>query len=58
MNEGMQELVKIEKIRKVVSKVSEHVSNLHWEFDCIGEDGKKEYAKLWNGIAKLEKLCR
>ena len=57
-NEGMQQLAKEEKIRKAVSKVSEHVNNLQWEMDRMGEDGKKEYTKLWNRIGELEKLCR
>ena len=57
-NEGMQQLQKEEKIRKAVGKVSEHVSNLQWEIDRMGTDGKSEYTKLWNRIGELEKLCR
>ena len=57
-NEGMQQLKKEEKIRKAVGKVSEHVSNLQWEIDRMGTDGKSEYTKLWNRIGELEKLCR
>ena len=54
----MQQLKKEEKIRKAVGQVSEHVANLQWEKDRMGEDGKKEYTKLWNRIGELEKLCR
>jgi len=57
-NEGMQQLKKEEKIRKAVGKVSEHVSNLQWEIDRMGTEGKSEYTKLWNRIGELEKLCR
>ena len=57
-NEGMQQLQKEEKIRKAVGKVSEHVSNLQWEIDRMGTEGKSEYTKLWNRIGELEKLCR
>jgi hypothetical protein len=57
-NEGMQQLEKEEKIRKAVNQLSKHVDNLQWEKDRMGEDGKKEYTKLWNKIGELEKLCR
>ena len=57
-NEGMQQLAKEEKIRKAVGKVSEHVSNLQWEIDRMGTDGKSEYIKLSLQTKRLEKLCQ
>tara|TARA_R100001086_G_scaffold245062_1_gene175505 strand:- start:60 stop:248 length:189 start_codon:yes stop_codon:yes gene_type:complete len=49
---------KIEKIKKLVPKLSTCVNNLQWELDRMGEEGKKEHTKLWNRIGELEKLCR
>ena len=57
-NEGMQQLEKEEKIRKAVSSVAKSVSNLQWEMDRMGTDGKSEYIKLSLQTKRLEKLCR
>jgi len=58
MNEGMQEIAKMEEIQKVVQQVSQHVGNLQWELDRMGTDGKSEYLKLSIQTKKLEKLCK
>jgi len=49
---------KMEKITKAVKRLSQNVSNLQWEQDRMGQDGKKEYTQLWNRVGELEKLCR
>ena len=58
MNEGMQEIVKMDKIQKAVQQISKHVGNLQWELDRMGTDGKSEYQKLSLQTKKLEKLCK
>jgi len=58
MNEGMQEIVKMDKIQKAVQQISKHVDNLQWEMDRMGTDGKSEYIKLSLQTKRLEKLCR
>jgi len=58
MNEGMQEIVKMDKIQKAVQQISKHVDNLQWEMDRMGTDGKSEYIKLSLQTKRLEKLCK
>jgi len=43
------------KEKKLLNKISTHISNLQWEIDRMSEDGRKEYSKLAQAWKKLNK---
>ena len=57
-NEGMQQLKKEEKIRKLVSSITKSVDSLYWEMDRVSSGGKIELKRLERETTELERLCR